>query len=1242
MAKFTQAISNTAEKGVALSDNVSLKANIRNQLSLANEGDSVIYDNVINDQEQPATPDGSRFYNTQLTEAMPYTKGIVMEPEKVTESEALELESRQKDLEADQSLQQLHGTSLGDYSPDDITKIAGPIAAPFIINSIKRLQETDSLFIPLDEARKMKSVKGMLGLRSEPEPETGVSDPSTIYEPADDKIWVDKDKTIPLTSAELFGHMNGVRFSFDSRVMEVLPDLQVLSLTLMESILSKQTEQESMISQEMIDNFARDEIKDIVGLTSEETSSGVSEAQIGRTLSEEWLKFQQVQELGMDTVPDAHLDPQNEMTKEAYEKLGLWAKQLYSLGNPIMYQAVQVKTGNGRTRGDYLVTPLGRMILGKNKRQLMPPKVRSRPQVSDKPQVTNQYSNIKEKTGNHYEDPKQSAQDKRKPKSPEAQIRVNTSKVRHVITPMRFKSGMLLSLMGLAAAADRKIVNGMLVVVGNAAEVLGIGQKTADSISNMSRDALYRVDSMLVELSTFKNLNHPKVAQLNRKIEILRAFAAESSTDEFKIRMYDFRSGQVLTMLQDIAEFKDDPISFANYIQTGTSRLGYSPQSMNMQTHKLARQLYGSGNSYQIKPGSNSNAEFAMLVTWGSHFFEEANVVPEQMMANMRKRIAMKDDKLMSIASVGRKLKEILNNYDSDATSNAILAMQQVENQIQGVGNVLKTKAEFNADSEVVRFMDEIFEHPNEAINLVEEAIELSRYMDTVERGGSFASSMRPVEVDGITNGLAGMGAQLGIGEMMYRIGVLRENPTKVLAEYEGIEGNLREVLSNNMRKTLPDVLNDMQFRDKFVGLDIEYLPELENILELAFNNTDDFLKYPLMTLPYGQAIKSMISMMMDVVTKDPSLTEIASRRKGGVPELSQILHFILEKNLIDTLNPEMISFTHRVKQLTELGMLVDEPIRYKKATGIYTSINTVDYVPRKGAPVISEIKEKYVKPKGDYVYGDPSKDHPSVLGSTRLTRNKYQPTSSEQNSLGLTPDGGWKVEQSILPQVIIGLDGATLAVSLSDSNYRQLQHASGVDTPYVTTIYDAVIGDLGSFKPLTELVNRSWKKVTFEYDLIKELADGANEALSRGGEKLKAEALNNPDGLRENDAHSAYLLDKGYDMIRYRPKNAKGKQGPLTAGMEHIRSIQQDTTARFDVLSDKERKLFSSRASMLTNQQAYDLFRITSQGLGNVLQSMYTSAATAKKGRSAILKALGPNPVFQYHVDAIKRFNFN
>jgi len=124
MAKFTQAISNTAEKGVALSDNVSLKAKIRNQLSLANEGDSVIDDNVINDQEQPATPDGSRFYNTQLTEAMPYTKGIVMEPEKVTESEALELESRQRDLEADQSLQQLHGTSLGDYSPDDITKIA--------------------------------------------------------------------------------------------------------------------------------------------------------------------------------------------------------------------------------------------------------------------------------------------------------------------------------------------------------------------------------------------------------------------------------------------------------------------------------------------------------------------------------------------------------------------------------------------------------------------------------------------------------------------------------------------------------------------------------------------------------------------------------------------------------------------------------------------------------------------------------------------------------------------------------------------------------------------------------------------------------------------------------------------------------------------------------------------------------------------------------------------------------------
>jgi len=1204
----------TTDEAAADSREVALSV-IMDGLDLPNDG-----------QQLPAIvePEARDPYTTSL-DVTPTVGQIAMEAEADTAEVSAAKEEQQKDIEASQALQQLHGTSLGDFGPKDIYNIAGPDAAPYLIWAVKRLQRTDSLSIPFDEAKKMESVKSMMGVESAP-----AQDVSALDDELDMRVYVDKEHKKPLNSAELFGHMNAVRFTGDSRVMEVLPDLQILGMTLMESILSKQTEDESMIPQDLIDNFSKDDISDIAGLSPTDLQSGVSEAQIGRTLSQEWLKLQQVRDQGMDTVPDAHLDPTNELTKEAYEKLGMWAKQIYSLGNPMMYQSVQVQTGNGKTRGEYLITPLGRKMLENTKKDLMPPKVYARPQVTNDPKPTTKYSKTKEKTGKHYEDPKQ-----RGKRTPEVEVRENVSKVRHVISAARLKSGLFMSLMGMKAAAEMTMTDGVIKVKGKAAEMLGIGQKAADKINNASRNAIYRADILMLEASGL-NPNHPKVAQLTEKAEILRSFAAEAATPSWKKRMYERKAAQALEMLQDIAEFRNDPISFTNYIQTGTSRLGYSAQKMNMQTHKLARQLYGSGTQYQIKPGSNSNAEYAMIVTWGSHLFAEHNLVPEQMIRNMRKRIAMKDDKLMSIASVGRKLKGILDNYNVDATANALLQMEQADNQIKGVGGVMATVGEFQADSEVTRFMEEAFEHPNETINLIEEAIELGRYMDAVERGGSFASSMRPVEVDGISNGLASMTTQLGLTDVMYRIGVLRQDPSKVLAMYDGVEGNLRAVLADSMNKTLPHLVDSMEFRNEF-GMTIEDLPQIEDILALAIAQSDEFLKPPLMTLPYGQSIKSMLSAMMNTVTASKGLTDMAADMDGGVPKMSRMLHVILAHNLEETLGSAVNTFSKSLKGVTDLAMLADEPLRFKKPTGTWTSINTVDYVPQDGAPVISQIREKYVKPVGEYVYGDPSKANPSVLGNTRITRNKYQASSAELGALGKTADGGYKASQSILPQAIISNDGAAIANALSGVNYRNLQRDSGSETPYVTTIYDAIIGDLGSFKPLVDTVNKAWVDVTLKYDLMTEMAEGANNAYKRGATKLNTMAKQDPKGLVSNAAQAQFMIEKSYWLL---PRN--GSTDPLSSEQKMVLSILRDTTDRFEALSKKEKRNLPTQGHMVTNLQARELFKVLTPSMKYSLQSMYNVANEAKDRRAKLSKILGNNPVFQYHMDALKSFDFN
>jgi len=1158
-------------------------------------------------------------YTTAL-DTEPTVGQIAMEPPVPTEDEALVLEDRQQDIEASQSLQQLHGGSLGDYGPKDIHNIAGPTAAPHFIDAVKRLQQTDSTMLPFDEVKSMESVKSMMGVERGPAQDVAVDG-----DKLDMRTYVDKQKTKPLNSAELFGHMDAFRFSGDSRVTEVLPDFQILNLALMESVLSAQAESESMVPQDMLDNFSPDEIADLTGSSISDLESGVSEGQIGRELHAGWLKFQQVRDEGIDTVPDAHLNPANEMTKEAYEKLGMWAKQAYSLGNPHMYQAVQTKTANG-TRGDYLITPLGRKILEQNKKELWPPEIKARPQVSANPQPTSQYSNQKQTTG-------LKVKDKRK-NSPEDQLRVNSSKVRHHISPVRLKAGMILSLVGVGKSASMQMVDGNVKVEGNAAEMLGIGQKAADKINNMSRNASLRAESMAMELQAMSQ-SSPKAQHLANKIEILRAFSAESADAGWKERAYRRKATQALEMLQDIAEFSKDPISFTNYIQNGTSRLGYSAQKMNPQIHKLARQLYGSGTKYQIKPGSNSNAEVSLLITLDAHFFAEGNAVPEQMIRNMRKRISMKDDKLMSISNAGRKLKGILNDYDVDATTDALKQMTQVDNQIRGVSQVMETLTNIQQDPEVARFLDVAFDHPNETINLIEEAIELSRYMDTIERGGSFSTMFRPVEIDGISNGIASVSAQLGLQGMMHRVGVLRTDPKKILAEFDGVEGKIIKVLAKNMRDSLPDLVNSFDFSKDF-DVDINDLAEITDLVELAIANESEFLKPPLMTIVYGQAIKSMLGTVMNAVTSDPALNEMAELHPLGVLGVSRMLHRVLEYNLEMTLDPKIFEFIGALTGTAEVVMLVDEPLIFDKATGSKASIGSSEYIAQEGSPVISQIREKYVTPKNGVVYGDPSKKHPSTIGSERLTRTKYQPTTAEVGSLGKKSTGASKTKAAILPQVAISNDGSVVANTFSGSSYTRIQKESGSEVPYFTPIYDAVVADAGSFMPIMNAINREWVKATMEYDLLRSIADGANEAYKRGAVKLSTKASKDPQGLMSNRLQAEHMLTKAHYLL---PKG-KDAKAP-TAKQKAVLGILKDTSDRFAGLPKSNYHL-TEQAHMLTNAQALELFKIMTPDMKYKLQMMYDVAGDAKVRRNELRKVLGSNHVFEYSVDALKSFDFN
>ena len=1052
--------------------------------------------------------------------------------------------------------------------------------------------------------------------------------------------YVDKAKTKPLNSAELLGHLGAVRLMQDQVTLQASPDWNILNLAMVEGHLASQAVSESLIPPEMNNIMSRKEVSDLTGVDESDIKSPISNGQLGRTITEEWVKMRQRAIEGPEAVIDAHLNPDNELTKEAYEQLGIMAKQTYALAQPGIYQGVEVTTASGMTKTDYQLTAPGMEMLSRMQTNLLEPKIVARPQVTvDAKPTTQNATKTKEYTGFHYE-----AKIEKGVVVAEEAARSNLASVRHVVNNVRLKAGMLMGLSGIQAASKVKVLTeeelgkrglqdshtaGMIVVDGQAGDMMGIGQKAADKINYASRNAGYSAD--IVEMEWNNTEDPGRQIELEEQMDILRTFQIKSNDPEWRMRMYNRQANRSLQMLQDIAEFKDDPISFTNYLQKGTSRIGYSAQVMNMQNNKMARQMYGSGNVYSVTPGSHSNAEWAMLVTMGSHFFEETNNVPEKTYQNMRDRIKNGDSKLLGIAAVGRKLSALLDGYNVDSTVDALRKMDTVDNRISGVKDAVETGQFMVDDADVKAFLTESFKHENEVVNLIEEAIELGRYMDSIKAGNKpFESSMRPIEVDGISNGLAALTAQLGIESVMYRIGVLRQDPDKVLAEFKGIEGNIRLVLAKNMRTSIDGLLQDENVMKEF-DLTMDNKDEILGILELAIQQEKPFLKQPLMTLPYGQAIASMGGLMLEAITSSPALTEIANRERGmGVSKMSKLLHVILERNLNDTLGQPVSEFADAVKEMTDVAMAANEPIRFRKATGTWTSMNTSSQVAADRNLINSRIMETWNEKLADGTVKRRGKE---------VSQARFRPTDKTLSATGLKDGGASAIKTGILAQAVISMDGSTMASTLSGEQYKRLQYETSQSTPYVTAIYDAILGDLGSLKPLMEGINRTWINNTLNFDLIGNLIKGAESAQARGATKIAAAAKADPNGYVSDREQSNHIMASIASDLRTK----KGKMVSSKSGESAFFTIQGAAAGRFNSLTNSQRKTLriSSPWDMITNSELNTLYSVITPSMDQKISNMKDIAHRASQKRNQLKKKIGNNPVFQYHVDAIKSFRF-
>ncbi len=1125
------------------------------------------------------------------------------------------LEQQQRITEQPPSMQSLY--DVGDFERQgfmgstDIMNIWGPVSGPEVIDSLVKVKDnSDNLYT----AR----------IKSTPEFETDLSLLETgftdiVKEPKENEATLDVDNKVKLDKQSLFIGPQGFNASVrtnDARSYRIDPDYMITAFSVLEPMLSQTG---TLIPQNIVDNLGKEDVKDL-GLQQEiEESQAQTIESMGRSIQKMWFTTRNAREGGQGTIPS--LENMPKLTPEAYSLAGLHAMQMYAQANPEILKAVPYDTDNDF----YQLTPYGQQKIKERADRLKLPTFKIKPLIGT-PSNRGQPRQGSQAYAKEYTGRQLKTGIKHQNKIYEAMSYY--ANVRHVVGGMRGKLAFAFGLKAIQEATKARVMGGNSHFT-YAADFFDIGQDRINKINRIPVEAQFKLDEVIKQMLNAPP-GSPRAEFLGNKAEALRDLIRVSSEESWQQSMYQRHATRQLEMLNDLAVHKDQQISFTFSRQLANTRLTMQQQVMNPQAHKIARNVLGSSSLYTIKPGVNSKEHTAMLVSFGATLFNQALFVPEQSASRMKARIAdfKNDPELRIVEHAGKELATVMLGFNPDSTVSRLSQLEANENGIFGV-NELITVPEADALNEALSglsgttlaFLNKAKEHPAEFISIIEHAMEFARYMDAKNNNKSFTSQMRPVEVDGISNGLAAIVTQLGLQDPMYRVGVLQDNPDKVLSDYLGIEGDLRDLLKANILSNANNYIENASFKRMYNIVDSEDAGLIMEAVKLAADDKKNFLKPPMMTLPYGQSLSAMIGQAYKTIAESKRLTQIADQL--GTDKLASALHHVLIGEVTNTLGKDVTDYIETLQSYIEMSAIVNEPIVYTNALGIKSSINERDYVYEPVKEITSVVRAK----GKSGVFIETSEKSPGVEGlesQRKKITTKVRQVLSMVKAKGGIPGGATRGAGG--PQVVIQLDGATMVNIVTGEVISKLRKENGGRDPYILPIFDAVVTDLGSFLSVTKGINDVWLKMHKEYDLLHELEKGLKTTELVGLAKMKKAAEDNPKAVMSDRNHAEYLWGL-LTQISSDPKKSKEKYGA-------------DVTNRVSNFVKSVRKSLpkgGDPVSKITNANAYSISKMFLESSYNnkIKRDFSIIAKNAKQRREKTLKDL--KGIHQYYTDNVK-----
>ena len=700
------------------------------------------------------------------------------------------------------------------------------------------------------------------------------------------------------------------------------------------------------------------------------------------------------------------------------------------------------------------------------------------------------------------------------------------------------RTSLLLMFGSHAMATDPKSKGGTSNFTHNAFDMGPERIKKIEGIAAKEQAKISMINVKLSELQKSQAVNwtplkQMRIDELDVKLEVATKQLVKFESPDFLRQQYYMSVNKSLEVLANVATYDGKPFHFTYFNQRATQRLTAHQSTLSPQNNHLMRNIIGSGKKYEIKPGSGSRAEQNFLYTISAILFNGAGLVRERSIQQAIGNIRGNTAPHQRIVRVGKKLREGLVNFNSEAAKTSIGQVTSTPQGIRNADRIVGGLPEvITSDPETMQMLEAISDKVGHKhfIQALDAVMELSKYDESIRTGKAFHSSMNYIEVDGVSNGLATMFAVLGLESQMYRVGAFRaEGSEKILgkfddiAEFEAYEGNIRKTLENNLTTLIDGQFTSYMLTDAKLMKKYKYSPEdIETVRSLfteALADNDNFLKKPLMTFAYGQEMDNLIGSIFDTILANPTLEEMSNKFPGGILKTAQLMNEVRGVAVIATLGKEVVEFATTLKDGVDASTMFGKMVQYEAPTGGKTMFGGMETQYKPDVTARSSVVP--AGPKGKL-------EEQLLKARKKANKNLEVGQSPEPTGRSFTVTAKKPVVTPFAEQNgIMGAKarGASLAIfaqSFDGNSMVRLASGEGakrMEGQWVVPIYDAIVGDLGSGDMAQGYLNSDWFKQTNQTRVLDDLKKSITGNIHFGLKDFKKLA-ETKDGVIDEQLH--------------------------------------------------------------------------------------------------------------------------